>query len=69
MRFGIVSIPTIMIFKDGEPGRNRGRSAAQGRARDQARPRRSRGLERNEAGGARRPRPLAFPGSRRSRPP
>ena len=59
MRFGVMSIPTMMIFQDGEPAAIAVGAQPKG-ALEQARPRRSR--LRTSAGGARRPRPLASPG-------
>ena len=68
MRFGIVSIPTIMIFKDGEPAGIAVGAQPKGALESKL------GLvaveaEGIEAGGARRPRPLSFQGSQQARPP
>ena len=68
MRFGIVSIPTIMIFKDGEPAGIAVGAQPKGALESKL------GLvaveaEGIEAGGARRPRPLSFQRSQQARPP
>ena len=44
MRYGVMSIPTMILFRDGEPAAAVIRRAAEGRDRAGARPRAGRGL-------------------------